>query len=70
MSITTLVVGIILVVASVWWVAQGSATYLGRSGLSDLITVINGVVPALLFIVGLFVVWLELDELKAGKKSR
>ncbi len=70
MSVTSLAVGMILVVASVWWIAQGSSTYLGRSGMSDLIAVVNGVLPAFLFIMGLFVVWLELDELKAGKKPR
>ena len=72
MSVTSLAVGMILVVASVWWIAQGSEKYLGAAhgGLEDLITVLNGLIPFMLFIMGLFVVWLELDELKAGKKSR
>ena len=65
-----MLVGIILVAASVWWVAQGSAAYLGRSGVQDIIAVINGVIPPLLFIMGLFVVWLEVDELKASVKKR
>ena len=67
MSITTLLIGVVLVVASVWWIAQGSETYISRSGISDLIGVINGILPALLFIGGLFVVWLELDELKVSQ---
>ena len=36
-----------------WWVHQ-------------LVTVIAGVLPVLLILVGLFIVWLELDELKSS----
>ena len=70
MSVTTLLIGVILVVGSVWWIAQGAMTYIHRSGIDDFIAVVNGIIPPLLFIIGLFVVWLELDELKAGKKSK
>ena len=70
MSVTSLLIGVILVVGSAWWVAQGSFQYIGRSGLGDLLTVVNGALPVLLFLAGLFVVWLELDELKVSRKSK
>lgn len=62
--------GIILVVASTWWILQGSQMYIGRSGVADLKTVINGIVPALVFLLGIFVVWLEFDEMKIEKEIK
>ena len=73
--ITKIIIGAILVVGSVWWVLKGSMLYLGRSGVDDFITIINGGLPPLIFLIGLFVVWLELDELRiekelSGRKKR
>lgn len=69
------VVGIILVVASAWWIVQGSAKYFCingycRSGIGDFLTVINGAVPVLVFLLGIFIVWLEMDEMKVEKELR
>ena len=36
--------------------------------LRNFITVLTGVIPIFLIIIGLFVVWLEVDELKAQKE--
>ncbi len=67
--ILKILVGAILIIGSVWWVLQGSSQFLnGRSGLNDFITVVNGAVPPLVFLIGLFVVWLELDELRIEKE--
>lgn len=63
-------VGIILVVASAWWVIQGSRMYIGRSGFQDFVTVVNGAVPVLVFLLGLFIVWLEMDEMKVEKELK
>lgn len=35
----------------------------------DFLTVVNGIVPAFVAILGLFVIWLELDDLKVKRKS-
>ncbi len=70
MSVTTLLVGMLFVVASVWWITQGSITYLGHSWSNDIVTILNGIIPPLIFIVGLFVLWLELDHLKASSNRR
>lgn len=67
-AIVKLIVGAILVVGSIWWVLQGSEQILGRSGVQDLMTILNGFIPALVFLIGLFVVWLELDELRIEKE--
>lgn len=69
------IVGIILVVASAWWIIQGADRYLGtwtshHRGIADLITVLDGVVPVLLFLLGIFIVWLEMDEMKVEKELR
>ena len=63
-------IGLLIMVGSVWWVLEGSAKYLGRSGLEDLISVINGAVPPLLFLLGVFIVWLEYDEWKIERELR
>lgn len=41
-----------------------------RPWLSSFITVLQGIIPAFLIIVGLFVVWLESDELKSEKEIK
>jgi len=63
-------VGVILVVASAWWIIQGSAMYLRRSGVQDFITVFNGAVPVLVFLLGIFIVWLEIDEMKVERELK
>jgi len=65
-----ILIGAILVIGSVWWVLQGSLQYTGHSGLSDLRTVLNGIIPPLVFLVGIFIVWLELDELRIEKELK
>ena len=63
-----ILIGAILIVGSVWWVLQGSSQYIGRSGVQDFIAIVNGGLPPLVFLIGLFVVWLELDELRIEKE--
>lgn len=54
--------GIILIVASVWWIA--------RFGWKDFLTVLNGAIPPLVFLLGVFIVWLEVDELKIERELK
>lgn len=68
--IVKILLGAILVVGSVWWVLQGSLEYTRHSGLADLRTVLNGMVPPLVFLLGIFVIWLELDELRIEKELK
>jgi hypothetical protein len=68
-------IGIVLVVASAWWILQGANQYLGnwtssRRGVADLITVLDGILPVLIFFLGIFIVWLEVDEMKVEKEIK
>ncbi len=74
-AILKILIGAVLIVGSVWWVLQGSQQFLGRNGLNDFMAVVNGGIPPLIFLIGVFVVWLELDELRiekelSGKKKK
>lgn len=61
-----ILVGLALMVGSVVAVAQ----YPQLALVPALITVIKGTVPAFLFLIGLFMVWLELDELRIERELR
>ncbi len=62
-----LVIGLGLFVDSAIPLSGGVGT-LGIDWLGNFIVVLTGVIPILLIIVGLFVIWLEMDELKAQKE--
>ncbi len=62
-----LIIGVILAVGSIYYIVSGIPGYLGP-GLPDLLTVLNGAIPILVFVLGIFIVWLELDELKVEKE--
>jgi len=82
-----IIFGAMLVVGSIWWVFQGPDAakisqlvyqWVGIQpvgyALGDVITLANGGAPAFLFLVGIFIIWLELDEWKierelAGEKG-
>ena len=57
--------GAILLIGSIAYI------YTNQYGAwADLLTVINGVVPALVAMLGLFLIWLELDELKVKSEAK
>ena len=63
--IIKIVIGIVLMIASICWIASD------RFGaLLDLKTVLNGVIPIAIFLIGLFILWLELDEIKIEKEIK
>ena len=76
-SLIKIIIGVILVVVSVWWIVQGSS-YIqplkdwgfvtNRPALADLITLINGGIAPFLLLIGLLIVWLEWDNLKVQKE--
>lgn len=65
-AIVKLLIGAILLVGSVMYIYDESMSMslIGRSARTDFIAVINGTVPAFVGLIGLFIVWLELDEMK------
>jgi len=66
--IVKILLAIILIAGSIWWLLQGSEQYINRNGLSDLKTVLNGAVPPMVFLLGLFILWLEWDEWKIERE--
>lgn len=64
--IAKMFIGVLLMVGSV--VAVIVSTTTPYNMLQALITVVLGVVPALVFLIGLFIVWLEWDELRIEKE--
>jgi len=62
--IAKVIVGLILMGISVY------AVYYYESLLPAFITVVKGIVPAFVFLLGLFIVWLELDELRIEKELK
>ena len=61
-----ILVGLALFVDSVIPISGGVGTY-GIDWLANFLIVFTGVIPIFLILIGLFVVWLEADELKASK---
>jgi uncharacterized membrane protein YciS (DUF1049 family) len=48
----------------------GTVGTLGINWFNNFIIVLTGVIPAFLILLGLFVVWLEIDEMKAEKELK
>lgn len=68
-----IIIGLILLVIGLALFANGvipglSIAWLGKFWLNTFIMVLQGVIPILLILLGLFIVWLEVDELKAQKE--
>ena len=61
------IIGIILVIASLYYIFWGVPTYLSPA-LQDVLVVLNGSIPLFVFLLGIFTVWLEWDEWKIEKE--
>lgn len=64
-----IIIGLGLFVDSVYPILGVLGTF-GIDWLRNFIVVLTGVIPIFLIIVGLFVVWLEMDELRAQKELK
>lgn len=78
-----ILIGALLIIAGVYWILYGPAAtslnatiapYLAPIGVSsrgawnDFIVLLNGGLPPLVVLVGIFIVWLEWDEWKIEKE--
>ena len=62
-AIIKIIFGAILLIGGISYI------YTNQYGAwSDFLTVVNGVVPPFVALMGLFIIWLELDELKVKKE--
>jgi len=64
-----IIIGLGLLVDSVIPI-MGIAGTLGINWFNNFIIVLTGVIPPFLILLGLFVVWLEIDEMKAEKELK
>jgi len=60
MGLVKLVLGVILIIVSIYVIWMYT--------LREFWTVVQGIVPPLVFILGVFMVWLEMDEMKLQKE--
>ncbi len=63
-------IGIILLIIGLGLFASDirSPGFLGIQWLNNFVVVLTGIIPIVLILLGLFVVWLEVDELKTQKE--
>ena len=68
------IIGLILLVIGLGLLSNGvlfeDVGIGGRVWFNSFITVLIGVIPPLFILIGLFVIWLELDEIKAEKELK
>lgn len=64
-AIIKIIFGAILLIGSITYIYNDQ---FGAWG--DFLTVVNGIVPPFVALMGLFIIWLELDELKVKKEVR
>lgn len=64
-AIIKILFGAILLIGSIAYI------YTNQYGAwKDFLTVVNGIVPAFVALLGVFIIWLELDELKVNRELR
>ena len=78
-AIGKLLIGVLLVIGSLWWIFYAKSltyylqAYLGikvmpEAALHNFLTVLNGAIPPLICLIGIFIVWLEYDEWKIERE--
>ncbi len=66
--IAKMIIGVILVIASLYYIIYGLPSYNIKPAWHDLLTVLNGAIPILVLLIGVFIVWLEWDEWKVERE--
>jgi hypothetical protein len=63
--VVNMLIGAVLLIGGIAYV------YTNQYGAwGDFLTVVNGIVPAFVALIGVFIIWLELDELKVRKELK
>lgn len=63
-GIIILLVGLFLWVDSIW------LHYTRVAWWDHFLNIVKGIIPAILILIGLFMVWLQMDEIKADKELK
>jgi hypothetical protein len=66
--IAKIVIGIILVIGSLYYLAFGLPDFKVKPAWPDLILLLNGAIPLFILLIGIFIIWLEWDEWKIEKE--
>jgi len=66
------ILGFILIIIGLGFFVNSISSILpvGTFWIENFIIVLTGVIPIFLILIGLFIVWLEIDELKAQKELK
>lgn len=64
-----IIIGLILIGASIYYIVKGVPGYF-EPGWPALLTVIKGLVPLAVLFLGIFIVWLEWDELRIERELK
>jgi protein-S-isoprenylcysteine O-methyltransferase Ste14 len=73
-SAAKVIIGLILIIIGLFLFVDSVTPLTGTTGtfgidwLGNFIIVLTGIIPIFLILIGLFVVWLEIDELKTQKE--
>ncbi|MEM5794617.1 MAG: hypothetical protein QXS48_05050 [Candidatus Aenigmatarchaeota archaeon] len=67
--IAKIIIGLILIAASIYYIINGVPGYF-EPGWPALLTVLKGVIPLGVLLIGVFIVWLEWDELRIEKEIK
>jgi hypothetical protein len=60
-------IGVIILLVALYYIFAGIPGYL-KPALPDVLTVLNGVIPILVILLGAFIIWLEWDEWKIERE--
>jgi len=65
------IIGLILIALGLGlFMDEVSPWLVGYPWITSFVTVLAGVIPIMLVLIGLFVVWLEIDEIRAQKELK
>ncbi|MFH7860870.1 MAG: hypothetical protein QW602_02630 [Candidatus Aenigmatarchaeota archaeon] len=67
--IAKIIIGLVLIAASIYYIINGVPGYF-EPGWPALLTVLKGVIPLGVLLIGVFIVWLEWDELRIEKEIK
>ncbi len=71
-TIIKILIGILMIFGGIYYLVGGPALswLTGNRPYTDLLIILNGGVPIVVFLLGLFILWLELDELRIEKELK
>jgi len=63
-----ILIGVLLIIGGIYWYALGPLGFTGVTNLQALVISVQGALGVIVFLVGLFVVWIESDEMQIQRE--